>query len=472
MTSEAATQGTLPAAGPPPRRTALSGEALDFAPSLLAIQERPPAPLSRAVLYALCALAGIFIAWACVGKLDIIATAEGRLIPGSYVKIVQPAEAGIVREILVHEGESVQPGQVLMRMDRQEAEADTAATATALAARDLQVRRIDAELSARPLVRRPGESEEAFQQVATQLAIHQQAHRDAIGQAEESLRRAENEAESGRQTLEKLRMTNPIYRKQAQTYSELGKDGYVTRIAMDDKQREFIENSQELKAQEARVASLEASVAEAKKQLSELASRSRSDLQNERIEAAEARSKLQQEMIKQTHQAGLLELRATGAGIVKDLATHTIGTVVAAGSVLLSIVPENEQVVAEVVVRNEDIGFVHPDQPVKVKVASYAFQKYGMLDGKVRQVWPDAADAESPSRSAGATRGNAASDPAAEGFKALIDLKAQHLPAFADTLRLVPGMHVTVEINQGRQTVLEYLLSPILKVAQEGARER
>src|ERR1019366_718967 len=99
---------------------------------------------------------------------------------------------------------------------------------------------------------------------------------------------------------------------------------------------------QELKSQEARVASLTSSVDGAREQLNELSSKSRSDLQNERIEAAADRDKLAQEMLKQTHKTGLLELRATGAGIVKDLATHTIGTVVASGTVLLSIVPENE----------------------------------------------------------------------------------------------------------------------------------
>src|ERR1035437_10827241 len=102
----------------------LSPDALAFAPGLLSIQESPPARLPRAVLYAVGVLFIILLTWATFGKLDIIASAEGRLIPQTYVKIVQPADAGIVQEILVKDGQSVQAGQVLMRMDMKLAEAD------------------------------------------------------------------------------------------------------------------------------------------------------------------------------------------------------------------------------------------------------------------------------------------------------------------------------------------------------------
>ncbi|MGH3429005.1 MAG: biotin/lipoyl-binding protein, partial [Mycobacteriales bacterium] len=123
------TPKTQPRAG---QRPMLSPEALDFAPGLLAIQESPPARLPRVVMLAVVALCLILLLWAGFGKLDIIASAEGRLIPQNYVKIVQPADAGIVKEILVREGQKVQAGQVLLRMDTQDAEADTKALGTEL----------------------------------------------------------------------------------------------------------------------------------------------------------------------------------------------------------------------------------------------------------------------------------------------------------------------------------------------------
>ena len=102
----------------------LSADALDFVPGLLSIQESPPARLPRTVMYIVMALFAILLVWAIFGKLDVVASAEGRLVPQTYVKIVQPADAGIVQDILVKEGEKVQAGQVLMRMDPQVALAD------------------------------------------------------------------------------------------------------------------------------------------------------------------------------------------------------------------------------------------------------------------------------------------------------------------------------------------------------------
>jgi HlyD family secretion protein len=457
----------------PPGRRPPSGAALAFAPGLLAIQERPPAPLARVILLALAALVGALIVWACFGKLDIIASAPGRLVPATYVKIVQPAEGGVVREILVHEGDHVHAGQVLVRLDHQDADADGVTIASALRQRELQIRRIDAELAGASLVRWKDDPDDAFRQVQAQLEGHEQAYRESIGQAEEALKRAQHDQLGGQQTLEKLKLTNPIYRSQATTYADLDRDGYVPRTEAQDKQRAYIENDQELKTQEARVASLAASVQEAQRQLDQLKAKARADLENERVEAEADRVKLSQDLRKQVHHASQLELTATESGTVKDIATHSLGAVVSPGTVLLSIVPENTPLVAEVTVRNEDIGFVRAGQPVKVKVASYAFQKYGLLDGTVKQVWPDSADepANQRSHSDSDEEERAATDTSG-GFKARIALLDQSLRWDDHVLALVPGMHVTVEINQGRRTVMQYLLSPIAKVSQESARER
>ena len=124
--------------------------ALDFAPAIRRAQHENAAPLPRAVLYIALALFAVMLAWACFGRLDIIAVAQGKLIPGSYVKIVQPADSGIVREILVKDGQEVEAGQVLMRMDTQVSDADSTTVDNDLNLRRLQLRRIQAELNSAP----------------------------------------------------------------------------------------------------------------------------------------------------------------------------------------------------------------------------------------------------------------------------------------------------------------------------------
>ena len=450
--------------------SALHKDALDFAPGLLAIQERPPARLPRTLMYSVLALFLILLTWSIFGKLDIIASAEGRLVPQSYVKIVQPADAGIVQEILVKEGESVKAGQILMRMDTKLAKADEQTLATELALKSLQLRRIDAELARQPLVRNSDDPDDLFRRVEAQYRDHQQAYRDALSQARESLEKTQRDYQAGSEILTKLREVTPILKAQADSYTGMGKDGYVPQVMVQDKQRDYLEKAQDLRAQESTVQSLKAAIMQSKAQLAEVTSKYRSELQNERIDAESQHRKLQQEWIKQEHKTSLHELKASQSGIVKDLATHTTGTVVSPGTVLLSIVPESEPLVAEVMVKNDDVGFVFPKQKVKLKLLAYPFQKYGMIAGEVMHIGPDASNMD-PLQNANKDLSKDGAAPTLT-YKALISLNSQEVNAEGEKLKIVPGMQVIAEINQGQRSVMEYLLSPVRKTLHDSGRER
>ena len=228
-----------------------------------------------------------------------------------------------------------------------------------------------------------------------------------------------------------------------------------------DRQRSYIEAEQDLMAQKHAVASLQATISQAEKRLAQIQSGYRQQLHNERVEAEAVYAKLRQDWDKQQHRHSLLELKAPQVGVVKDLATHTPGTVVAPGTILLTLVPHDEPLIAEVWVSNADAGFVRAEQKARVKLAAYPFQKYGMLDGIVRQV---SADAQEKTENA---------KPLQEAaYRALIHLDSDYLGSHGRRLRLVPGMLVNAEIHLGTRTVLEYLLSPIQKVAHEAGRER
>jgi hemolysin D len=458
--------------GAPPARPPLSPDALDFAPGLLAIQESPPGRMPRAVMYTVATLLALLLVWAAIGHLDIVASAEGKLVPETYLKLVQPADAGIVKEILVREGERVNAGQVLLRLDAQDAQADAARLGTDLALRSLQLRRIDAELTGHPLRRLPNDPPDLYRQVEEQYRERHQTYLDSLGQVEEQLRKAQRDYESGTAVLNKLQQTNPILRSQSDAYSGLGDEGYVPKVTVSDKQRAYIENQQDLVAQASTVEGLSAAVSGAEQQVRQVRSKYRSDLENERVDANGEYQKLQQDLAKQTHRSNLLELKAPQDGIVKDLATHTVGTVVSTGTVLLSIVPEQEPLVAEVLIRNDDVGFVRTHQKVKIKLAAYPFQKYGLLDGQILQVWPDASDANSSNGQSGHSSDATVPPESVTGFKALVSLDRQTLTAAGESLTLVAGMQVIAEIREGRRTVLQYLLSPIQGALHDGGRER
>jgi hemolysin D len=165
----------------------------------------------------------------------------------------------------------------------------------------------------------------------------------------------------------------------------------------------------------------------------------------------------------------LLELKAPQAGIVKDLATHTPGTVVSPGAVLMSLVPNDEELQAEVWLKNEDAGFVIRGQKVKVKLAAYPFQKYGMVDGEVIQVSADAT--EKDNRASQSTEA-ASSAGIQSTYRTWVHLEQQYLEMEGDRLRLSPGMLVSAEVKLTEQTVMQYLLSPVRRAFHDAGRER
>ncbi len=441
----------------------LTPEALDFAPDLLAIQERPPQRMPRALLMTVAALIGLLILWACFAKLDIIATAEGRLVPLTFTKVVQPADAGVVSEILVKDGDVVAQGQVLMRLDARLSRADTKALGTDVAMRRLTLRRIEAELAERAFVPAKDERVDLYAQVEGQFRARRQAYLDAVAQENEALNKARADLQGSQQVLRKLTQTLPSYRQSAEAYKKLVQEGFVGELAAAEKTREAIEKEQDLKAQDANVSSLRASIAQSERKIVALRSSYRSQLENERAETLTVLNRSGQELEKSNVKAGMLEIRAPNAGVVKDMAVTTTGAVVAAGALLMNVVPANEPMQAEVLLRNEDVGFITAGQKAQMKVAAYPFQKYGLMQGEVALVSADATDPkQAPQGQPPLT------------YRALVKLDTLQLTSAAtgEKLALNPGMLITAEIHQGQRTVLEYLLSPVRKVTQEAARER
>ena len=381
------------------------GNALAF------VERLPPSRAPRIVLWTVCALFAFALIWALVARLDIVAVAEGRLVPSTYSKIVQPSESGIVREILVRDGDLVAAGQVLVRLDPTLAGADSKSVAGDIELRRLTLRRIDAELANQTLALGKGEDPTLFLQVQAQGSARRQSYLDSLAQENSQRDRIAAELRAATETLNKLTATAPLVQQQADAYDKLVKDGFFSPLAVQDKRREAINLQQDLKSQEGAVASLRAQMSGQDKKIANLTSQYRSQLQNERVETQAQLAKLDQEATKQSYRQAMLELKAPQGGIVKDLATTTIGAVVAPGTVLLTIVPKDEPLIAEIRIGHDDIGFVEPGQPVKLKLAAYPFQKYGMLEGTVKTIAADVSSAN--------TADAKASSPADLGFKAI-----------------------------------------------------
>jgi len=454
--------------GFPPRIDAFkersASAARDFSPAILRLEAQAPSPLPRALLWVLALLVGCTITGAFIGRLDMIAVAHGRLVPQGFLKIVQPAEAGVVRELLVQEGDLVEAGQVLVRMDPRLSDADSATVLGQLHLRRLQLRRIDAELSGKPFVPRPDDSSGLFAQVDAQYRARRQSYVDGLATEGAMVDRSRNDLQAAVETQTKLARSLPFHREQAEGWEKLAREGFAGKLLALERKRQLLEAEQELKAQGAQVESLRAALAQGERRVMQLRSTYRRDLQDERAQVQLEFDRLAQETKRQSVRHEQLELRAPAAGVVKELVTHTAGTVVQPGTVLMTVVPRTEAVQAEVWVDQIDAGFVREQLPVQVKIATYAFQKYGMVGGRVRHLSPDASDSPTGDPPGAPLRPS--------GYRALIALDSSHLDRDGQRFALAPGMQVSAEIHLGTRSVMEYLLSPLQRTLHEAGREK
>lgn len=449
----------------------LKAEALDFVPGMVRIQRKAPAPLPRLVINSVAALFLVLLAWAAFGRLDIIAVAQGKLIPQTYLQIVQPFESGIVKTLLVKEGDGVKAGQVLVQMDTSLSDADSKAVSNELHSKSLQLRRIDAELAGAPLKRQADDPSELLAQVEAQYRHRRQAYLDSLSEQQAQLSKAREDLAAALEVKSALEKTLPVLVAQDEGWEQLAREGFAGKLLAMDKKRARLEKEGELKAQSANAASLQATITQTEQHIAQLTSTYRSQLQNERVEAQGQYQKLQQDWAKQEHRQALLELKAPQDGLIKDLSTHTVGTVVQPGTVLMTLVPVNDAMLAEVWVSNQDAGSVETDHEVKVKLAAYPFQKYGMVEGRVQHFSPDASEApDGRGEKRGSNSNSSESGPLS--YRTLVALKTSYLERDGVRHKLSPGMQVTAEINLGSRTVLEYLLSPVQKTLQEAGRER
>ncbi|MEO8145251.1 MAG: HlyD family type I secretion periplasmic adaptor subunit [Betaproteobacteria bacterium] len=451
----------LPVRAEGKQSAALSRRA-EFLPAILQLQEEAPSPLPRVVLWTVFALCGALVLWASFGRLDVVAVAEGRLVPKSQLRIVQPAEGGVMRELLVKEGERVRAGQVLARMDVRAAEADAATARNEIALRRLQLRRIDAELGGTRLAALPDDPPRLHAQVEAQRDARAQAHEASLAEQRTVVARARRDMQVAQETQAKLSGALPVLVEQERAFERLARDGYAGKLMLAQRSRERHEGEQDLRAQEHRVEAARATIDQGERRTSQIAAGYRAQLQSERVEAEGQLARLLQELEKLSHRQKLAELRSPADGVVKDLATQTPGAVLSPGTVLLTLVPDGEALVAEVWLANQDAGFVAGGQSAKLKLASFPFQRYGMVDARVARV-----SADSTERS-----GDAAKNGGAFAYRAQLEPVSQELRLGEARHALLPGMQLTAEIKLAERSVLEYLLSPVQKIAAEAGRER
>ncbi|MBV8270741.1 MAG: HlyD family type I secretion periplasmic adaptor subunit [Cupriavidus sp.] len=437
------------------------GEA-EFLPAALSLVETPPSAAPRVVLWLLMAFAAIALLWSIFGKMDIVASAQGKIVPNDRTKLIQPLETSKVTAIHVIDGQVVKAGDVLIELDPTAAQADQQRLKVELVATALQIARARAMIAAieqghRPSMARPENTPEAdFLDAARLLDGHYAEYASRRVRIEADLQRRTAERQSTLELVRKLERTVPLAQQRANDFKTLVEKNFVSKHGYYEREQARIEQEADLATQRSRLNEIDAAIREARSQLAALSAETRRIQLDSLNEAQQRLAALEQELRKADMRATLTRLVAPVDGTVQQLAIHTVGGVVTEAQPLMIVVPSDNPVEIEAFLENKDIGFVTAGQAATVKVETFLYTKYGTLDGTVMAVSGDAINDEK--------RGLI--------YAARVRLERAVMNIDGREVRLSPGMAVTVEVKTGRRRVIEYFLSPLMVYGAESLRER
>lgn len=432
-----------------------------FLPAHLELAEAPAHPVPKWTMRVLAVLSILVFAIAVFGRLDIVITAKGRLVPTARVKVIQPAITGVVRTIAVRDGQRVKQGDLLLELDPTQAEADADKARTARLDAALAAARAEAVIAAistgaTPQVSAPdgvaADRKLEAQQLADRIAAEYRSRRES---SRSELARRQAELTATRQQIAKLAGTAPIARAQANDYRDLAQENYVARHEYLAKEQTAIEQEHELLAQRAHATQLAAAIEQQRHELTALAEQATREQLDLLDRAKQQLAQASGDQTKAETRQALMRMTAPVDGTVQKLATHTVGGVVTTAQALLTIVPD-DLLEVEATVENKDIGFIELQQDATIKIDAFPYTRYGLLNGRVIDIPNDAAQ----DKKLGLT------------FPVRIAMPEQRITVGNRDINLSPGMQVTVDIRTGRQSVLSYFLSPLVATTKESMRER
>ena len=430
-----------------PPRAALQVADLPFVSPITGAQLLEPAPAAMWAVYLMLLALVVAVGWAALAQVDIVTKANGRVVPDGREQVIASLEGGLLRELLVREGEQVEAGQALALLDPTRAEAQQAEGQAKRLATMGTLARLQAESGGRAL-KFPPQLPAAV--VAGETESYE-ARRSALVEATESVRRS-----------------MALLGRELDVSQSMAAKGLMSEVEVMRLRRQINELSA---------------------QIQERSNRFRQDASGELVRVRTELSLMEEQMVVRDDAMRRNTLTSPVRGIVKQIKANTVGGVVAPGAPVMEILPLGQHVLVEARVRPADIGFVKVGQPVLIKLSAYEYTIYGGLRGVVHSISPDALGdperaaspdgtwyralvrAESNSlqpqpksaKAPGTDKAAASATPAAaaKGFA----------PSALPALPVLPGMNGVVEIRTGERSVLAFMLLPMLK-SQEAFRER
>jgi membrane fusion protein, adhesin transport system len=417
---------------------------------------------SRAANLLLFGIVGFFLSflvWAAIAELDQVTRGTGRVIPSSQLQVVQNLEGGIVRELLVKQGQDVNKGDVLLRLDSTQFGAEFARGQEGYNALVAKLTRLTAETQG-GAPRFPASLVQASSAIVSaeqtlfagrqaELAGNQAVAQARLAQARQTLLQAQAQsaaaAESHRLAAQEVELIAPLVEK-----------GIEPRIELIRAQGRSSETQAQAQAAKAGVSAATSAIGEAQSELFKVREAYRARALEELAEARTRMAAMGRELPALQDKVTRTDVLAPIGGTINRVLVATLGGVVRPGEPLVEIVPKNETLVVEAQVSPADIAFVHVGQPAMVKITAFNYSRYGGLEGTVEYLSPDAVKEERTGETY---------------YQIRIRTKSSQLQTDEGPKPITSGMVAEVDVMNGKRTVLDYLLAPLKNVSSKALRE-
>ncbi len=400
-----------------------------------------------------------FVTWANYAVLDEVTRGEGRVIPSSKTQIIQNLEGGILAEILVREGDIVEKGDILVRIENTAAQATFRDAQSRFYALQATVERLEAELGDREMAL----SEEILRKAPTaasdQTALFNARSRQLQAQTavlEAQAKQRTQEIAEVRSRRKQLERSLQLAREEFAITQPLVRNGVVARIDLIRIERQVADLEGEIATIGLSIPRLQTAAQEARQRIEEVMLSAKAAVSDELNRARADLNSVTETLLAGEDRVTRTEVRSQVRGTIKEIKQNTLGGVIRPGEDIIEIVPLDDTLLIEAQIRPSDIAFLRPGQDSMIKIAAYDFSIYGGLKASVEHISADTIK-----------------DEQGENFYRVYLRTAQNsLVYHGDELPIIPGMTATIEILTGKKSVLDYIMKPILKARDRALRER
>ena len=433
----------------------------EFLPAILEVTETPPSPTGRLVMWSILALIVVGLLWSILGHINEVAVASGKVIPSGQAKTIQVKNKGIIKEIRVKEGQEVKEGDVLVLLDPTSTGADVDSLRKRAAYYRLDIARLEAELTGDSFIPMADPDLEAHDRAA-EMALYQSRTNDYHTQ----LRAAQDVVTQKRSTLASTQAQHEKYadglviaQEKEERLEELVQENAISEFQLLEQRSQRIEYEKNAQASLDAINTTMAEIAEAEQKLANVDATYHKDIMTSLVEARKEYYSIQEAIKKAEEDARMATIVAPCDGRVYDLSVHTVGGIVTDAQPLMMVVPDDVSLEFEVYADNKDIGFIKLGQSAEVKVETFNFQKFGIVEAEVQEISADSVDDNrDPERN--------------KKFRLLLKPTKDDINVFGEKADLTPGMNVSAEIKIKEKRIIDFFLDPFRRYTSEALRER